>query len=55
MRMQHREVGVMRYTLELFKRHGYLAKDVEAVTLQIGAEALTFSQYSQLDDDATSV
>ncbi len=45
----------MRYTLELFKRHGYLAKDVEAVTLQVGAEALTFSQYSQLDDDAKRV
>lgn len=45
----------MQYTLELFKRHGYLAKDVEAVTLQVGVEALTFSQYSQLDDDAKGV
>lgn len=45
----------MRYTLELFKRHGYLAKDVEAVTLKVGTEALTFSQYSQLNDAAKRV
>lgn len=45
----------MRYTLELFKEHGYLVKSVEAAEFEVGKDVLTFSQYNALDDAAKRV